>query len=472
MKRYKKLLLAVTALMLLGIVFGCGKNETKEHTFGDSTQDRKTNLKTAVCKDCGKTATPLTAKENVNFEAYCKGDVSLTLLVSGGSAEVDFLVDGEVVLTKTYEPGEHTQTVTTGLEEGWYSFTLRLRNSAKVYVSDIQVDGKIARKDAVILELKKKDDSKGQYEDFFVYVKTSDPSGRYYVRYNFIYEFNDKVEGTVNSTDNINAFRIKQAYLVEITGITEEKVMYDSVMTVLYHGEIALAAKEDHPAAVDFVGGFHGDDNMTAFQLKADGIEYVPGEMNAVVICDSLEIFQEATINRCAQPDVPVMTHTQNYTIDAAGVKLDKSLTWLTDDFNSTMVYMQMFTLARAACEDLMVLNSAGENPYGDQGINVLEDTDVKIDSQPDLYADKKVLSSTENRHLIYSSDKTGISARIGFDIVDNSCSVREAFVQLRYKDAKDNKWYVNFTCADGSTTPKIGEVWKLNTYFDIDYVE
>ena len=108
MKRYKKLLLAVTAFMLLGIVFGCGKNETKEHTFGDGVADRKTNLKTAVCKDCGKTATPLTAKENVNFEAYCKGDVSLTLLVSGGNAEIDFLVDGEVVLTKTFEPGEHT----------------------------------------------------------------------------------------------------------------------------------------------------------------------------------------------------------------------------------------------------------------------------------------------------------------------------------------------------------------------------
>ena len=86
-------------------------------------------------------------------------------------------------------------------------------------------------------------------------------------------------------------------------------------------------------------------------------------------------------------------------------------------------------------------------------------------------YADTRVLSNKNNRQLVYSSDKTGISAKVGFEILDNSCSIRSASIQLRYKDAKDNKWYVDYTGPNGNATPKTGDVWAIDAYYDIDYI-
>lgn len=353
---------------------------------------------------------------------------------------------------------------------GGYSYTdAAIENGNTLLVCDSSVKTDAFKKPVIVDINKQKDESRGQYEDFFVYVKTSDPSGKYYIRYNFIYEYNTAIVNAVNTTDNINAFRVKEAYLVEVTSVTATDVKYNKIMNVLQQGEISMAAKES--GAVDFIGGYHGDDNMTAFTLKADGVEYTPGKVDIALTCDTLEIFQQSKLNRCTKPDVPVMLYTQQYTINDKGVKLDKTVEWLVDNFNSTNVYMQMFTVYRTACEDLKVLDGNGNNPFSNQGDNILLDTDVKVVEEASKYADKRVLGNENNRQLIYSSDKTGISANVGFEIIDNSCSIRSANVQLRYRDAKDNKWYVNFTGADGNATPKRGDIWKVNTYFNIDYI-
>ena len=445
----------------------------KAHEYGAAEVDRATGLEKTVCSGCGDTVIPIKGADTISFEAKCKGDITLDFEVKGAPAEIEFMLDDFTMVKKTYEVGTHSATFLRGLDESWYAFSVKQNNAdSAVDIRDIQVDGVVSRKDAVILEINKKHDTKGTYEDFFVYVKTSDPSGKYYIRYNFIYEYSTQVLNKANSTDNIDAFRVKGAYLVEITKVTETDVTYNKIMDVLHQGEISFAAKEN--GAADFVGGYHGDDNMISFKLKADGVEYTPGEADIAVVCSTVEIFQEAIINRCSQPDVPVIVHTQDYTIDAAGAKTDKSIKWLVDDFNmsgaQSYAYLQMFTVFRAACEDIMVLDGNGNNPFATEGANILEDTDVKVVEENASYADKRVLGSKNNRVLKYSSDKTGVSAEIGFEIVDNSCSVRSAEVQLRYGDAKDNKWYVGFANSDGSTTSVKGNVWKLNTYFDIDY--
>lgn len=444
----------------------------KAHEYGDAVLDRATGLEKITCTTCGTSVIQIVGADAVSFDANCKGEITLDFEVIGGPVEIEFLLDDFSMYKKTFEEGTHSATVARGLDESWYHFSIKQNNAGSIVnVTNIGMDGTITRKDAVILELNKKNDNNGTYEDFFVYVKTSDPSGKYYVRYNFIYEYSTEVKSKASSTDNIDAFRVKEAYLVEITSVTDTDVKYNKIMNVLQQGEIALAAREEGAGIVDFIGGYHGDDHMTAFTLKADGAEYTPGEDNIAVVCSTVEIFQQSTLNRCNQPDVPVMIHTQNYTIDAAGVKVDKSIEWVVDDFKSTTVYMQMFTLYRTACEDLMVLDGEGENPFSKDGDNILEDTDVKVIEEASKYADARVLSNKNNRALIYSSDKTGVSAKVGFEILEESCSVRSAEVQLRYRDAKDNKWYVNFTGADGNPTPKKGDVWKLDTYFDIDYV-
>lgn len=444
------------------------------HTFADAKVERKTGLKKATCTRCGAEIIPLVGKDSMTFEAHCKNDITVEFEVTGGDAEIEFFLDDFSMFKKTYAPGKHTAALVKGLDESDYVFTLAQNNEDSVVsISNMSVDGEVARKNAVILELdKQKDPSRGSYESFYVYVKTSDPSGKYYVRYNFIYEYNTNIVLKSNTTDNIDAFRVKEAYLVEITSLTDTDVKYNKIKNLLQQGEISLAARESRDGVVDFIGGYHGDDHMFEFVLKADGVEYKPGEANVAVACSTIEFLQRAYITRCGAPDTNVLIHTQNYTIDGGGVKIGKSLEWLVDDFKSTIVYMQMFTLYRNdVCEDLMVLDGEGKNPFGKEGENILEDTDVKVIEESAKYADKRVLSNKNNRQLVYSSDKTGISARVGFEILNESCSIRSASIQLRYKDAKDNKWYVDFTGPGGNATPKKGDVWAIDSYYDIDYV-
>lgn len=457
-----------------GETYRVEENITVGHTFDKTVTDRKTGMKKATCTRCGAAVNPLIDKDSMTFEATCKGDITIEFEVTGADAEVEFFLDDFSMYKKTYKPGKHTATIARGLDESDYIFTLAQNNEGStVAISNITVDGKIARKNPVILEIdKQKDAKRGSYENFYVYVKTSDPSGKYYVRYNFIYEYNTNIVLKSNTTDNIDAFRVKEAYLVEITSVTDTDVKYNLVQKVLQQGEISLAARESRDGVADFIGGYHGDDHMFEFVLKADGAEYKPGEGDIAVVCDTVEFTQRAYITRCGAPDTNVMIHNQQYTIDGEGVKIAKSLEWLVDDFKSTTVYMQMFTVYRNdVCENLMVLDGEGKNPFSGEGDNILLATDVKVIEEASKYADKRVLSSKDNRQLVYSSDKTGISARVGFEILNESCSIRSASIQLRYKDAKDNKWYVDFTGPNGNATPKKGDVWAIDSYYDIDYV-
>ena len=459
----------------------CGETYREEtpalsHVFGKLAFDRASGIEKATCSVCGQTVIPLEGADNVSFEANCKGDVVAEIEVTGAPAEIEFLLDDFSLTKKTYPVGKHTATLTRGLDESWYNFSIKQNNAdSNVTISAITVDGKIARKNPVILEMdKQKDPNRGTYESFYVYVKTSDPSGKYYVRYNFIYEYNTAITVKSNTTDNIDAFRVKGGSLVEVTSISDTDIKFNKIVDVLQQGEIALAAKDtfNGSSSVDFIGGYHGDDHMFEFVLKADGAEYKPGEGDIVVVCDKLEFTQRSYLTRCGYPDTKVMIHNQEYTVDGAGVKIAKSIEWLVDDFQSTTVYMQMFTVFRNnVCENLMVLDGEGKNPFSKEGDNILLGTDVKVVEENAKYADKRVLSNKNNRQLVYSSDKTGISAKVGFEILDNSCSIRSASIQLRYKDAKDNKWYVDFTGPNGNATPKTGDVWAIDAYYDIDYI-
>ncbi len=451
----------------------CGEVYKVEKPLADhqfvKTVKKGSSLEMETCEACGQMSILLAPSEEMSFDAYCGGDAVIEFTVTGGDAKVEFFMDGLSMSNKNYEEGAHTATVFKGMPKDEYTLGVKNNGSGRVEITGIVIDGHINTRGGVILELNKKHDNNGTYEDFFVYVRTSDPSGKYYIRYNFIHEYNTDVVDKSNSTANIDAFRVKQAFLVEITEKTATDLKYTKLADVLQQGEISLAVKEE--GASDFVGGYHGDDHMTEFTLCADGREYVPGKEDRVVECSYLTIHQKATINRCAKPDVPVMIHDQHYTIDSTGVKNDKSVEWLVDDFAVSLGYLQMFTVYRTACEDLMVLDGEGKNPFPTAGANILEDTDVKVEEQNATYADKRVLSNAKNRVLKYSSDKTGISAEIGFEILNDSCKVSSAAVQLRYKDAKDNKWYVSFGDKGGKKTPSTGDLWELATYFDIDYV-
>ncbi len=319
-------------------------------------------------------------------------------------------------------------------------------------------ENKVDRTNGVIVELIKKKDNKGTYEDFYIYVRTDDPTGKYYIRYNFIYEYNTEISNEANSTKNVDAFRIKEAHLTEVTNVTATSVDKSDICTVLQQGEISLAVKENNTN--DYLGGYHGDDHMTEFKLTVGGKEYIPGKANEVIVCDTVKIHQVDILNRCGKANDDVLKHTQEYTIDMDGVKTNKKVEWLTDNFNLYQAYLQMFTMYRVVnnktvCEKVATYDGEG---------NFLASKTIS----GTISSGYHTLENTNIREVRYSSKTSGISAKVGFDIVGNSVAVKSALINVRTQG--DNKWYANFCPVNGSN-PKAGEFWEINTYFDIDYI-
>ena len=68
-----------------------------------------------------------------------------------------------------------------------------------------------------------------------------------------------------------------------------------------------------------------------------------------------------------------------------------------------------------------------------------------------------------------YSSATSGVSAEAGFRIIDNSVKVNEMHVKLRTTQL-DNKLYVSFESPENGRSPEKGEVWTVETFYNIDY--
>ena len=122
-----------------------------------------------------------------------------------------------------------------------------------------------------------------------------------------------------------------------------------------------------------------------------------------------------------------------------------------------------MFTMLRkdgenTICETVETFDEKG-NSFGVETVDYVIETD------------KWVLKSPQNRTVKYSSATSGISAEVGFVILDNSVQTDSVHVSLRKDNIGDNKWYASFKSAKGSKFSTKGDVWKLDTLYSIDYV-
>ena len=95
----------------------------------------------------------------------------------------------------------------------------------------------------------------------------------------------------------------------------------------------------------------------------------------------------------------------------------------------------------------------------------------IELKELPDENGDKWILQSTDNRSVRYSSETSGISAYVGFTILNDSVVVERAHVSARRDGTGDNKWYASFKSATAGQTSVKGEVWSLDTIYHIDYV-
>lgn len=350
----------------------------------------------------------------------------------------------------------------------------------------------------VILELKQKAASAaGDYADFYVYTRCSDPSGRYYVRYRFMYAYSTDTTNKTDSGTNIESFRVVSAELVKLNSIDENSLSYTKLHNLLSSGEISLAIKEyEYDSTVvgngigDFCGGFHGDehfvvvDGVDQFTLKAEGVTYVPGTANAIVQCQTVTLEETTLLDKWALPagsDGQFAKHEQLFTLTDDGMKIDRKVTWLADEFVIDTAYPMMFTLLRVdngtpICE---IVESFDAN-----GVSLGKETFELVNDKQTSH-----LTNANLRQVRFSSATSGISAVAGFSIGENNRGTLGnpyiAYRKAAEGKSGDNKLYIPMAGStsvqvqyteDGKTKTRSkavkDEVWEISTYYNIDYVK
>jgi hypothetical protein len=348
------------------------------------------------------------------------------------------------------------------------------------------------KKNAIRIFLKKAVGD-NQFGSVDVYVKSSDKSGGCYVKYNLVYEKNavetvwGKGEDAVpltwyngsNGGFNRSNYRIKAGEICKWNGENFEK-LYD----VLQQGEISMAFKEkfaDGSAfAGDFVGGFHGDENIKfengkpLVKMILDGAEIpLDGKEEREYVGDILEFEQTTLMNRCNTPSVDLMEHNQKFIFDTLGVHVEQNAEILTSDYepggkyalDNGGTYLQMCTFWR-------VDNMRNDGRICDN-LNFYDENN-KLVNQSNTSAYNKgdfswtgVETESINRTVEYNGD-VGIYGRVGFEIIDNSVDCHSAKIMVRTHG--DNKWYCTFKSKNPNGQPKKGEKWKLKLLYYVDY--
>lgn len=443
-----------------------------------------TEIPTFIDNNAGLRLSSLNAK--LAFSANCEGDVVLHLNARAVSNTADatimkISIDGQAPKTITLAYGEKTLAIAENLDRGAHIFVIE-----KVSGGDIlRIDGvtlcgemtdapALRTENGVFVEVLAPEYRDHPYASFNVYVQTSHSSEKYFIRYNFVYEYcaHDATltwSTGANTGENTSSYRIKTAQIVEKTGANT----FSDVYEILQGGEISLAIKEydsvNKAMAGDFIGGYHGDENLTAVSLVLDGDREVPllNGTAALYNCTIVEFKQTSVINRCHTPDEPVMNHVQHYLADTNGVQLLQQVEWL-DTFTTSSggTFLQMFTLYRTNPKDNTDFMTTRLNLLDEDG-NIL-DGHENVDLVNVDFGDKSAVDlpkTPEARYAEYFGEEKGIYAKAGFQFIDNSCQLYTANVAIR-KGNGDSKWYPSF----GGVTVSQGDVWTINGIYYIDY--
>lgn len=451
-----------------------------------------------------------------NFNADCAGKVYISLDSSRGLANItesvfELTVDGNT--TEIRLPIGRNHILLAEVEEGNHAFSLKkISGGDFVRINSVTLDGTYTETSLTAVEngvtVKVSEPTSGNsYGNVTVYVKTTDESGKYYVEYPFLYQKNTNTnpyEGDWSNSDsankqyNVNMYRINKGYITEKNGDS-----FTRLYQVLQNGEIGIALREtgvqddgitEYKQAGDAVGGFHGDENITEAPIfTLDGVTIELGA-SGTYTGTTLEFVQNSIIDRCNSTNENVAEHSQIYKIDTNGIRVKRSLEFLTSDFVAMKgrSYLQMFTFVR---QDIMQMdkNAVSTINYSaadlsntvrllDAAGNVLHTVDTKnfnvthADGSVTPFPEDSVTNGVivkeyklhgndvDNRYAEYIGDNNnGIYAKVGFNIVDASTKVDSACISVRksiFDPAEvdpnsttltsgnhgDNKWYPSFT--------------------------
>lgn len=292
---------------------------------------------------------------------------------------------------------------------------------------------------------------------FYIYLPASE-DGAYYTRYRFMYEVNPKkpeltYENGCNDAANRRFYRIRTADLVRREGET-----FSTVYRVLSGGEIGFAIKEE--GAGDFVGGFHGDELLSAVSLIVDGRE--------MSLCkpyfgafENFSFFEESYICRCNTPDENIIRHVQTYTREGDRLLLDQNIEWIADARKLHSGFAPMLTAQRV-------------NP--DKTEEILSDTVAFYSAEDELLATFDTTPFGNGQDGGYHQagkatrarawGKSGLSMEAGYTVRDGSVPDEQISAKLWIRSS-DNKAYFEIT---GGTTPKKGTAWRSNIFYRVTY--
>ena len=278
-------------------------------------------------------------------------------------------------------------------------------------------------------------------EGFDVYVKGSDIYGTDYIQYPFKHIKSESM--------NADLYRIYYAYAVERTGDTSFTKTFSAPL--LNMGELEFAVRElvDGVAAEDFIGGFHGDENLTSVSLMVDGTEI---NLNSTGFYkgSTVKFVQDSTLNKCGQPEAIAANHTKSYTIDKDGVKLDQTVDWV-DSIILDECYPCMFPVYRT-----------------DGATQVTDFVTYQLNGQEVIYdtRDNQTYYMTPTADIfaatIYSASN-GYSATVKYIPGEGLDDHRFSF---QVRPVGDTKVY--FRSNKGKTTAK-GEHWEWTNLYKLD---
>lgn len=434
---------------------------------------------------------------------------------------LDIYVDNTLTVEGLELPfGHHTLELAKNLT-GTHEFVIVKRSGGDyVCINSMGVSGTLTTppalaKQGVVEVVVEAPASGADYGHVRVYVPTSDESGSYYIRYNFEYlnyaldsrtfdadATNDPSysSGGGNTPWNCQMYRVRAADLYQ-----KVKGSYVKKFGLLQTGEISVAMKEvvNGTRATDFSGGFHGDENYISLKFLVDGVELDTTTSGTYTGKTTVEFFQDSIIDRCNEPDTPILYHDQHFLVDTNGLRIDRHLEILADNFSPAHDngYTMMATVYRintgdgvtGTDDDSLISKKDDPNVASTYNIQTMEILNANGETVKDGSGDAKY-DMSESRFTYRSGDEgsttvpsdkgyeinryaenygtKGVYARVGYVIDDASMDTKSTNVQVRLTHG-DNKWYAcvgsHQTSANGDIVPK-GEKWNLSTYYFVDY--
>lgn len=295
------------------------------------------------------------------------------------------------------------------------------------------------------------------------------PAGAFYAEYRFVYEQNPpKPELPYNKGPNDPAnrrfYRIRTAWIVR-----QEGEWFVPVFRALQQGEIGLALREK--GAGDFVGGFHGDENLTEVSLWL-GDRQLPLDRPFFGCADGFRFLQTSRINRCNTPDTVIALHSQSYRLEGNTLRLTQQVRWVTDALEIQSAFMPMLTVQRLdpASPDRILTDtvelyapdgtlaaSFDTTPYGTQG-------------NPNAKGDDtiSVLKNTYATSAKVYRKAGGLCVEGGYRVLDNSIPTEQLRTNLLIRfmpHTLDNKIYFRIWTGEG---PRAGTCWHSEVFYRI----